>query len=192
MLAAKRSSLIAKTRKTANMIDRNKSNHRNPKGTTLVEIIIVVVLIIVFIPAVLNMFISARKISGQAYIQHQAAVTLGETNDILRFMRNQSYDLLVNGEFYLIRNPGTNSWLVKSDMPNPDTYERHIIVSTAKRHTGTNDLYLAGGTGASYDDPDTKKIDIQILWDPSYLPLDMSAQTIYITNWQHSFTYPAA
>lgn len=173
------------------MVSSHKSNHRDTKGTTLVEIIIVVVLIVVFIPAVLSMYLSARKIGGQAYVQHQAAVTLGETNDILRYMRNQSFDLLVNGEFYLIRNPGTNSWLVKSDLPNMDTYERHIVVSTAKRHTGTNALYLPGDTGASYDDPDTKKIDIQILWSPDYLPLDMASQTIYITNWQDSFTYPS-
>ena len=158
----------------------------------MVEIIIVVVLMVVLIPAALGVYISARKIGGQAYIQHQAAVTLGETNDILRFMRNQSFGLLVDGDFYLIRNPGTNSWLVKSDLPNLDTYERHITVSNALRHQGTNNLYLPGDSGASYEDPDTKKIDIQILWSPDYLPLDMSSQTIYISNWQDAFTYPAA
>jgi hypothetical protein len=157
----------------------------------LVEIIIVVVLMIVLIPAALSVYISARKIGGQAYTQHQAAVTLGETNDILRFMRNQSFDLLVDGDFYLIRNPGTNSWLVKSDLPNLDTYERHITVSNALRHLGTNNLYLSGDTGTSYEDPDTKKIDIEILWSPDYLPLDLSSQTIYISNWQDTYAYPS-
>ena len=175
------------------MINIRKANHSiNTRGTTLVEIIIVVVLIVVLVPASLGMLISARKIGGQAYIQHQAAVTLGETNDILRYMRNQGYDLLVDGDFYLIRNPGTNSWLVKSDLPNLDTYERHITVSNALRHDGTNDLYFAGDTGASYEDPDTKKIDMEILWSPDYLPLDMASQTIYITNWQGAFAYPSA
>jgi len=74
-------------------------------------------------------------------------------------------------------------------MPNLDTYERHITVANALRHQGSNNLYLSGETGASYEDPDTKKILIQILWSPDYLPLDMSSQTIYITNWQKAFTY---
>ena len=65
-----------------------------PKGFTLVEIILVIVLIVVLVPASLGIFISARKIGGQAYVQHQAAVTLGETEDILRFLRNWNRILL--------------------------------------------------------------------------------------------------
>lgn len=162
------------------------------KGSTIVELIIVVVLFIVLVPASLAMFISARKIGGQAYVQHQAAVTLSETNDILRYIRNQGFDLLINGEFYLIRNPGTGSWLVKNDLPDPDIYERFITISNASRHQDTDDLYLQGDTGASYEDTDTKKIDIQILWAPDYLPLDLLSHTIYIANWQKTFTYPSS
>lgn len=160
------------------------------KGSTLVEIILVIVLIVLIVPASLSIFISARKIGGQAYIQHQAAVTLGETEDILKFLRNQGYDLLANGEFYLVRNPGTNSWLVKDDMPDSsDIYERYITITDALRHQDTNNLYMDGDTGASYTDPDTKKIIMNILWSPDYLPLNESSQTIYMTNWQKAVVY---
>jgi len=161
----------------------------NKNGSTIVELIIVIVLFIILVPASVGVFISARKIGGQAYVQHQASVTLGETNDILRYLRNEGFDLLVNGEFYLIRNPGTGSWLVKSDLPDMDIYERFITVSNALRHQDTEDLYLPGDTGASYEDPDTKKVDISILWAPDYIPLDLISHTIYISNWQKTFTY---
>ncbi len=168
---------------------KQKVNHRNPKGSTIIELIIVIVLFIILVPASLSIFVSARKISGQAYIQHQAAMTLGETNDILRYLRNQGFDLLIDGSFYLIRNPGTGSWLVKNDLPDIDIYERFITVSNAMRHDGSNDLYLPGDSGPNHEDLDTKKIDIQILWSPDYLPLDTISQAIYITNWQKIITY---
>jgi hypothetical protein len=161
----------------------------NPRGSTIVELIIVVVLFVILVPASLGIFISARKISGQAYIQHQAAVTLGETNDILRYLRNQGFDLLIDGSFYLIRNPGTGSWLVKSDLPDIDIYERFITVSNALRHDGTNDLYFDGDVGPSHEDPDTKKVEIEVIWSPDYLPLETISHTIYITNWQKVITY---
>jgi type II secretory pathway pseudopilin PulG len=171
------------------MINKVKNIRDNKKGSTLVELMIVVVLIVVLIPSAVNMFISARKINGQAYIQHQGAVTLGETTDILRYLRNQGFSLLVNGSFYLIRNPGSSSWLVKSDLPNIDTYERYITVSDALRHQDTKNLYLTGDTGTSYSDPDTKKIVMQIIWSPSFLSLNLISQTVYITNWEKVITY---
>ncbi|MBU0577987.1 hypothetical protein KJ742_06580 [Patescibacteria group bacterium] len=153
------------------------------------ELIIVIVLFAILVPTSVGIFISASKISGQGYIQHSAAVTLGETNDILRFMRNQGFDLLVSGSFYLIRNPGSDSWLIKNDLPDMDVFERYITVSNALRHQGTDDIYFDGDSGASYEDSDTKRIDIEILWAPDYLPLDLISQTIYITNWQKTITY---
>ena len=172
------------------MFQKQKRHHQNkPKGSTIIELIIVIVLFVILVPASLGIFISARKISGQAYIQHQAAMTLGETNDILRYLRNQGFDLLIDGSFYLIRNPGTGSWLVKNDLPDIDIYERFITVSNAMRHDGSNDLYLPGDSGPNHEDFDTKKIDIQILWSPDYLPLDTISHTIYITNWQKVITY---
>ena len=167
----------------------NHSGFGNRKGSSMVELIIVTVLFLVLIPASLGIFVSGRKISGQSYIQHQAAVTLGEVDDILRYMRNIDYNTLPNGDFYLIRNPGTGSWLVKSDLPDKDTFERHVIISDASRHTATNDLFLPGDVGASYQDPETKKVQINILWAPDYLPMDLISHTIYITDWTRAVTY---
>ena len=72
----------------------------------MVELIIVTVLFAILVPSSVGIFIGARKITGQAYIQHSAAVTLGETNDILRYMRNQGFSLLADGSFYLDTQSG--------------------------------------------------------------------------------------
>lgn len=165
----------------------------NQKASTLMELILVVVLFIVLVPASLNIFLSAQRIGGQSYIQADAANAMGEVNDILRFLRNQNFELLANGEFYLIRNPGTGSWLVKNDLPDTEEIlERKITISDALRHDVTDQLYLDGDSGSSYADINTKKIDISVLWYPDYLPLDEIAHTVYISDWQNTFTYPSA
>ena len=153
------------------------------------ELIIVTMLFAILVPASLVVFVSGRKVMGQSYIQHQAAVTLGESDDIVRYMRNIDFNMLPNGEFFLIRNPGTGSWLVKSDLPDKDTFERHVTISNALRHTVTNDLYFPGDTGPSVEDPDTKKILITVLWAPDYIATDLISHTIYVTNWPMAVTY---
>ena len=140
--------------------DKEKTPGKKKRGSSIVELIIVTVLFAILVPSSLAVYIGARKITGQSYIQHQAAVNLGESNDILRFMRSLSFDMLTEGDFYLIRNPGTNSWLIKSELPDKDLFERHIIVENAKRHQDTNDLYFEGDTGDFFIDPDTKKVTI--------------------------------
>ena len=168
-------------------------NHRtDTRGSSLVELIIVTILFAVFVPISLGIYIGGRKITGQSYIQHAAAIALTETTDILEYMRNENFDLLENGSFYLIRNPGNNSWLIKSDLPDKDTFERYITVSDALRHEENGNLYFGNDTGSSYADPDTKKVEIQILWAPDYIPLDLISRTFYVSNWQTDFTYPSS
>lgn len=159
------------------------------KGSSIVELIIVTVLFAILIPISLTIYIGARKISGQSYVQHSAALTLGETTDILRFLRNQGFNQLQNGSFYLIRNPGSNSWLVKSDLPDKELFERYITISNALRHDGSEDLYFENSTGLSHEDPNTKKVEINILWAPDYIPSNLISTTTYITNWQNPITY---
>ncbi len=108
----------------------------------MVELIIVTVLFLVLIPSSLGIYIGARKITGQSYLQHQAAVTLGETSDIIRYMQNLNYDSLARGEFFLIRNPGNRSWLVKSDLADMDAFERRVNVDYALRNKNDNELFL--------------------------------------------------
>ncbi len=165
---------------------------QNKKGSSLVELIIVTVLFAIFIPVSLGIYIGGRKITGQSYIQHAAATTLTETIEILEFLRNDGYDLLTEGTFYLIRNPGNNSWLIKGDLPDKDTFERLITVSNALRHESNDDLFFDGDIGTSYEDTNTKKVEIEILWAPDYIPLDLISRTFYVSDWQNDYTYPSS
>jgi len=116
----------------------------------------------------LGIHISGRKITGQSYVQHAAAANLSETADILEFLRNEDYDLMTNGSFYLVRNPGTQSFLLKSDLPDQDTFERHITISNAQRNNETNDLYIEGGELETYylhDDGSFDREDPEDLMD---------------------------
>ncbi len=173
-------------------MNKEHKNHRpDTKGSSLVELIIVTILFAIFIPVSLGIFIGGRKITGQSYVQHAAAITLTETTDILEFIRNDGFDLLTEGSFYLIRNPGNNSWLIKSDLPDKDTFERFITVSNALRHESNDDLFMNGDIGTAYEDPNTKKIEIEILWAPDYIPLDLISRTFYVSDWQNDYVYPS-
>ena len=78
---------------------------------------------------------------------------------------------------------------MKNELPDLDTFERYITVSNALRHESTNNIYFDGDTGLFYEDPDTKKIIIDILWEPDYIPSELITHVFYITNWQKSVTY---
>jgi len=165
-----------------------KNTFKNRHGSSIIELIIVIALFIIIIPSALVIFISARKINGQSYIQHSAATTLSETNDILLYLRNLSYDQLANGDFYLIRNPGAGSWLIKNDLPDMDTFERHVNISTAYRHTSNGNICTDSTSGCNPDN-NTKKIEINILWAPDYIKSETTSQTVYISNWESPITY---
>ena len=171
---------------------KNRKYRPDKRGSSLVELIIVTILFAIFVPISLGIFIGGRKITGQSYIQHAAALTLTETTDILEFIRNDGFVTLTNGSFYLIRNPGNNSWLVKSELPDKDTFERYITISNALRHDSNDDLFMEGDTGSSHEDPNTKKIEIEILWAPDYLPLDLITRTFYVSDWQNDFAYTSS
>lgn len=174
------------------MNNNNRKIRPDRRGSSLVELIIVTILFAIFVPISLNIFIGGRKITGQSYIQHAAAVTLTETTDILEFLRNEGYSTISNGSFYLIRNPGNNSWLIKSDLPDKDTFERFITVSNALRHESNDDLFLEGDVGTNYEDGNIKRIEIEILWAPDYIPLDLITRTFYVSDWQKDYTYPSS
>lgn len=169
-------------------VDLNKKQ-KNSRGSSLVELIIVTILFAIFIPVSLGIFISGRKIAGQSYLQHYAATTMTETVDILKFLRVQGFGLISDGSFYLIRNPGNNSWLIKNDLPSKEAFERYITVSDALRHTSNDNIFFEGDTGDNYADPNTKEVNINILWAPDYIPLDLISQTFYITDWQNNYIY---
>ena len=63
------------------------------------ELIVVTILFLILVPASLGIFVGARKITGQSYVQNRAAVTLGETNDILRYMRNLDFGIFQEETF---------------------------------------------------------------------------------------------
>jgi len=161
---------------------------KNNKGSSIIELIIVTVLFAIIIPSSIAIFVSARKINGQSYVQHSAATTLSETNDILMYLRNLNYNQLVNGDFYLIRNPGVGSWLIKNDLPDMDTFERHINISNAYRDDTSFNICIDSNAGCSLD-INTKKIEINILWAPDYIRSDTTSQIVYITNWETPITY---
>jgi len=50
---------------------------------------------------------------------------------------------------------------------------------------------MDGDTGISYEDVNTKKVEIEILWAPDYIPLDLISRTFYVSNWQKDYTIPS-
>ena len=159
------------------------------KGFGLIEVIIAVVIMTIFVTVGATMFITARRSAGQAFIQNTAAITLAETREMLEHMRNQDADLLSNGSFYLTRELEFSSWLIQSELPDDDLFVRQVTIEDALRHSADDHLYMDGDTGASYADPNTKKVTIQILWAPEFTPSSLLSNIIYFSNWDESYTF---
>ena len=161
------------------------------KGSSIVELIIVTVLFAVLIPAALGIFLAGLKISGQGYIQHEAATALNETGDTIRFMRTRGFaTLLPEGEeentFYLVRTQ-EGHWLQKGSLAE-ELFSREITVARAYRNNTTNNICTDYDPDSPdpncSEDEDTRKITLKILWSPDYIPQEILTQVFYLTNWQ--------
>ena len=166
---------------------------KNKKGSSIVELIIVTVLFAVLVPAALGIFLAGLKISGQGYIQHEAATALGETGDTIRFLRTRGFaTLLAEGEeentFYLVRTQ-EGHWLQKGSLTE-ELFSREITVNKSYRNNTTNDICTDYDPSSPdpncNEDQNTRKITVKILWSPDYIPQEILTQVFYLTDWQRA------
>ena len=156
------------------------------KGQSLVEIIIVMGLSIIILPALLTGLISSRQGKAQQSQRTQAVYLLNETVDAVRSVRERGWaGFAVNGIFHTAIASG--SWILSPGLATINGLTQSVVVEDVNRDSG-GAITSSGGTL----DPSSKKVDISISWEQPYL--STVSATLFLTRYleNNSFTQTTA
>lgn len=155
-------------------------------GQSLVEIIIVMAMSIVILPALLTGLVSSRQGKAQQAQRTQAVYLLNETVDAIRSVREKGWAFFsTNGIFYpAISGIG---WVLTPGSSVSAGFTRQVAIGDVSRDA--NGAIVSSG-GAI--DPSSKKVDVSIFWGQPYLSTVSASllMTRYLEN--NSFTQTTA
>jgi type II secretory pathway pseudopilin PulG len=151
-------------------------------GQSLIEIILVIGLSAIILPALLTGLVSSRQGKAQQFQRTQAVYLLNETADAVRSVREKSWtSIAANGTFH----PAIldTSWILATGSAVVNDFNQRIVISDVNRDpAGT--IVASGGTL----DPSSKKINISISWSQPYA--STVSANLYMTRYlsNNSFT----
>lgn len=152
------------------------------RGQSLVEIILVIGLSAIILPALLTGVVSSRQGKAQQAQRTQAVYLLSETVDAVRSVREKGWtSFAVNGTFY----PAVlgTSWTLIPGSTVSAGLTKQVVIGDVNRDVDGSIV----ATGGSLD-PSSKKVDVIISWDQPYAST-LNA-SLYITRYldNNSFT----
>lgn len=147
---------------------------RRSKGQMLVEILLVIAITAIMLPALLTGLISSKQGKSQQGQRAQAIALMKEAEEVVRNVRNQGWGTFAtNGTYHpLIAD---DSWTLGSGDEAVNDFTRSITVSDVYRDS--NGVVVE--TGGSLD-PSTKRVDISVTWGKPYASSVDS--TLYVTR----------
>src|SRR3990167_4426600 len=129
------------------------------KGQSLIEILIVIALMSILLPAIIAGFYVSREAKPQQQQRMRAAELLKESQEIIRIIRENGWsNIPANGTFHPVRSGNSWTLLEGAEVIIPTEITREIIISDVNRLNGQ--IVTSGGTL----DPSTKAINIRISW----------------------------
>lgn len=151
------------------------------KGQSLVEIILVMGLAAILLPALLTGFVISREGKAQQGQRFQALTIAKEAAEAVRSVRNRDWATFAqDGTYYHLQSG--SSWTLAPGSTTINGFTESIVISDVYRDGSDNIVQTAGTL-----DPSTKKVDITISWT---LPYPSSGTTsLYLTRLKNlSFT----
>lgn len=139
------------------------------KGQSLVEILVVIGLLSILLPALITGIVSSRGGEAQQKQRIDATALLKEGADAVRNIKYNdwnSFAQYANGNnSYLQYNSTSHQWeLFQSPVPTPlNGFTRTIVITGVNRDSSGN-IAVSGGT----NDPSTKKVTITVSWSTPY------------------------
>jgi len=130
------------------------------KGQSLIELLLVIGLTAIILPAILTGLVASRSGKVQQNLRLDAVTLLKEAQEAVRNVREKDWNTFaVNGTFHP-EIAVNNSW---SLIANPETvngFTRQVVISDVNRDPITGAIVLTGGTL----DPSTKKVVTTVSW----------------------------
>lgn len=151
-------------------------------GQSLIEVILVMGLSAIILPALLTGLISSREGKIQQAQRTQAVYLLNETVDAVRSVREKGWEgFAVNGIFHP-EISGT-SWTMVPGAAVVDGFTQQVVVDDVNRDP-TGAIVTSGGAL----DPSSKKVDIAISWEKPRM--STVSANLYMTRYldNNSFT----
>lgn len=145
------------------------------KGQTIVELLLVIGLAAIILPAILTGLVASRSGKVQQSQRLEAVALLKETQEAVRNVRENDWNTFaVNGTYY--PTIAGSAWTLTScspPCPVINGFTRQIVISDVERDA-TGNIVPSGGTV----DPSSKKLVVTVSWGA---PLPTSIQsTIYL------------
>jgi len=161
-------------KKTFNYIQKNQAQ-------SLIELLIVIGLMAILLPAVSMGLIASREGKPQQERRVRAAQLIKESQEAVRSIREASWsNIETNGTYYPEHDGSTWSLVAGTEIVN--TITRQIEIEDVQRDDN-NQIVESGGSV----DPSTKKITITTSWDA---PIETSiSSALYLTRYLDNATY---
>ena len=165
---------------------------KSAKGQSLIELLLVIGLTAIILPAILTGLVASRSGKVQQNQRLEAVALLKEAQEAIRNVREKGWvQFALNGTFYPQIDPisGTSWTLTPCSSPDPLTcptdtngFKRAVIITDVNRDaSGT--ITLSGGT----IDPSTKHIDTTVSWTQPII--SSVSSTEYITRYLDNLSY---
>ncbi|MDP4011266.1 MAG: hypothetical protein Q8P72_03500, partial [Candidatus Roizmanbacteria bacterium] len=162
---------------------RNNFSHiQNEVGQSLIELLIVIGLLAILLPAITAGLITSREGKPQQEQRIHAAQLMKESQEVMRSIREASWsNIETNGTYHPTQN-GTAWTLTAGPEVIDGLMTRQIEIEDVQRD-GNNQIVTSSGSV----DPSTKKITTTLSWN---VPIITStSSTMYLTRYLDNTTY---
>jgi len=150
-------------------------------GQSLVEIVLVIGLSAIILPALLTGLVSSRQGKAQQAQRTQAVYLLNETVDAVRSVREKGWaSFATNGTFHPT-NLGT-SWALVTGSVVVNGLTQSVTIGDVNRDTN-GAIVVSGGSL----DPSSKKVNVDISWGQPYL--STVSATLYMTRYLNNNSF---
>lgn len=151
----------------------------NPKGQMLVEILMVIALSAIILPAILTGFVASRESKPQEVKRIKAAQILKETETAVKNIKDSGWNNIPASGIYHPEVSGTQWTFVSGANTTSDGITQQVTISSVQRDVNGN-IVPTGGS----DDPSTKRADISISWS---IPQNGSLTSVlYLTRFTNA------
>jgi len=153
--------------------------NNNHLGTSVIEILVAIGIFVIISTAALSAMIGATNLGRLTKEQLQATQLAQQGFEATVSIKNNDWNSLVVGSHGL--NLVNNSWIFTgtSDLDPTSKFTRTIVIDQVNRDSN-HIIITSGGTL----DPETKKITVNVSWQPSPTRNNNVTYTSYLTHWQ--------
>ena len=151
------------------------------KGQSIVEVIIAVSILIIIASSAVIGILGSLSTSRLAKEETEAAFFANEAMEAMQSIRNQGFDNLVDGTYGLTDINGFWELSGTSDTDPSGKYTREVIIETINRDINGDIAPVSGN-----EDPDSKRITVNVNWDFTPTRNNTIELVTYLTNWQNA------